>query len=215
MNTIVDEPTIVQLPYIEIPEKTVLRRLGSPLKKHEMDGEVKRLYSNEVKKAHSLIHPQGVYRFLKVLSREDDLIRFQNDSYVLQSDQVNKMLCMSDPIGFIMVTIGSQLEEEVKRLFSEGEMASGIVLDAIGSETADAAADYLHHVVLKKLAEKEGYSITPRFSPGYGNWSLTVQSELLRLCKGELIGISVNASSFMIPQKSISAVLGWERKNIK
>ncbi|MCJ7812766.1 hypothetical protein MUP95_05535, partial [bacterium] len=154
MNTIEDEPKVVQLPNIRIPVKAVLRRLGSPVEKQKLDGEMDRIYHEEVERAYSLIRPQGVYRFLRVSSRENGRICFQNNSFVVQSDQVNKMLRMSDPIGFFMVTIGRQLEEDVKRLFLEGEVASGVVLDAIGSEAADAVADYLHHVVLKKMAEK-------------------------------------------------------------
>jgi len=121
------------------------------------------------------------------------------------------MLRTSDPVAFFMVTIGPALEEEVKTLSDRGDMARAVVLDAVGSETADAVADRMHRVVLKRLAEEKGFSVTPRFSPGYGDWPVTVQGELLEVCGGGLIGISVNESSLMIPRKSVSAVCGWRK----
>jgi cobalamin-dependent methionine synthase I len=212
MNPIEDRVEVVQLDHIRIPYEAVLKRLGSPAGKSKKNLEMERIYNNQIENADTLMEPRGVYRLFNDSSRESDLIRFQNHSFVIQSRQVQKMLRHSDPVCFFMVTIGSRLEEEAKRLSREGEMACGVVLDAIGSETADAVADHLHRIILKDLAGGKGYSITPRFSPGYGDWPVTVQGELLEVCKGERIGISVNASSFMIPRKSVSAVLGWEKK---
>ncbi|MBN2031392.1 hypothetical protein JW824_14255 [bacterium] len=212
MSVIDDQPRVVQLPPIRIPFRSVLRRLGSSGERRDANPEMERIYRDESERADSLIHPQGVYRLLKVSSRESGLIHFLNHPFVIRSRQVQKMLRKSDPVCFFMVTIGPQVEETVRRLFDEGEMVSSIVLDAIGSETADAVADHLHRVVLKASAEKAGYTITPRYSPGYGDWPVTVQGELLEICKGESIGISVNASSFMVPRKSVSAVLGWMKK---
>ena len=88
-----------------------------------------------------------------------------------------------------------------------------VILDAIGSETADAVADVLHHDVLTKLALSEEFTITPRFSPGYGDWPVTVQGEILQVCGGSQIGISVNDSFLMQPRKSVSAVLGWKKRS--
>ena len=111
------------------------------------------------------------------------------------------MLGNSDPVIIFMVTIGPLLEQEVDRLIKHGEMTRVVILDAIGSETADAVAEKLHKVVLKQMAEEKGFSVTPRFSPGYGDWPVTVQKDLLELCRGELIGISVNESFLMMPRK--------------
>jgi cobalamin-dependent methionine synthase I len=207
-----EKPQVVQLSNVDIPVKAVLRRFGYPAEMKRVRGEINRILRQEVGRASELIHAQGVYRLMGISSRTGCQIRFQNLSFVIESCQVAKMLKSSDPIVLFMVTLGPVLEEEVKRLFERDETTRGVVLDAIGSETADAVADKLHHVVLKQLAEKEGYSVTPRFSPGYGDWPLTIQRDLLKVCEGKRIGISVNDSFLMIPRKSVSAVFGWERK---
>jgi len=85
------------------------------------------------------------------------------------------------------------------------------ILDAIGSETADAVADELHYNLIKSRAEPENFKITPRFSAGYGDWNIKVQSKIVNICQGKSIGVQVNKYSMMIPQKSVSAVFGLNK----
>lgn len=202
---------VVELPDVSVPVREVLRRLGYPPETREIPNEVGRIFEQEIQSAPSLLEPKGVYRLLHVESREDKILTFQGTSFVIRSRQVIQMLRESDPVVLFMVTIGPNLEKEVENLFDREETARGVILDAIGSETADAVANKLHREVLKKFAENKGLTITPRFSPGYGDWPVTVQSEVLNICDGGSIGISVNESSLMIPRKSVSAVLGWKQ----
>jgi cobalamin-dependent methionine synthase I len=125
------------------------------------------------------------------------------------------MLRNSDTVIIFMVTLGPGLERMVERMMEKNEPTRGFILDAIGSETADQAADLMHHHILKDLAGKQGRSITPRYSPGYGDWPVTVQPDLCELCSGEKIGIRITEFCMMIPRKSVSAVLGFKLKDEK
>ena len=203
------EPHVIKFQNIDIPIRAVLQRLGYPHGKRGGNNEVNRIFDEEIQKAGRLFQPRGVFRFLRVASKNEKRITFKESSFVIRSKQVIRMLDNSDPVIVFMVTIGPPLEQEVDSLIKRGEMTRGVILDAIGSETADAVAEKLHKVVLKQMAEEKGFSVTPRFSPGYGDWPVTVQKELLELCSGSLIGISVNESFLMIPKKSVSAVFGW------
>ena len=59
------------------------------------------------------------------------------------------------------------------------------------------------------LIAKERYGdVTGRFSPGYGDLSLSVSCDILRLVDAERrLGIRM-AGSLMIPKKSITAIMG-------
>jgi cobalamin-dependent methionine synthase I len=211
--TLKDENSrVVDLPDIPIPVEQVKKRLGYPVDVRKIDNKVQSILDGEVKRASTLLKPKGVYRMFRPASNENGKMRFRDSEFIIRSKQVTRMLRNSDPVILFMITIGPDLEEGVKELFARDEMAGAVILDAIGSETADAAADEMHRVVLKRLAEEENLSVTPRFSPGYGDWPVTVQGDFLDACGGGLIGISVNESSLMIPRKSVSAVLGWVRK---
>ena len=206
-------PQLVEFKNITIPVKAVMRRLGYP-PDGALNGQVKPIFKGELAKAPSFFDPKGVYRILPVESVDDGAVVMKDENFRIRSRQVANMLKDSDQVVLFMTTLGPRLEEEVKKLFDEDRMAEAVILDAIGSETADAVADELHHVVLKRLAEENGFKITPRFSPGYGDWPVTVQNEFLTACGGDRIGISVNESSLMSPRKSVSAVLGFVKRRV-
>jgi len=204
-------PMVVDIKEVPIPIKAVFRRLGYPPGSNQVNGEVGRIFNKEVERAHDFLKPQGVYCLFEIQSRKEQLMTFCNSSFILKSSQVVRLLRNSELVCLFMVTIGSALEQEVQSLMDSGDLTQAVILDAIGSETADAAADKLHRDLLKSLAETEGFSITARFSPGYGDWPLTVQKDILCICNGKKIGISVNDSFLMNPRKSVSALLGWEK----
>ena len=54
-----------------------------------------------------------------------------------------------------------------------------------------------------------GESLVTRYSPGYGDWPLDAQRELLALLDTpRAIGVSLTDSLLMVPSKSVSAVIG-------
>jgi len=205
------EPKIITLSDTEIPIQAVLRRLGYPPEKRNLEGQVEKIFNDALSKARSLMQPMGVFRILKIASRSEDTLQFPGTDFVLKSQKVKQMLRQSDYMACFVATIGDGLEKESITLSENGDITQGVILDAIGSETADEAAQMMHNLITK-LAEENGHSTTPRFSPGYGDWPVTIQKELVTLGGGSLIRVSVNASSFMHPGKSVSAVLGLEKK---
>ncbi len=211
------EPRIIEFTDIDIPVKDVIRRMGYPDSEHEGIAQIKTLMDGELIRAKKLFSPKAVYRMFHVEERTSNTLTFKESDFVIRSDKVCHMLRDSDPVILFMATIGAGLEKVVDTLFAGGESTKGFILDAIGSETADAVADKLHWEILSGLAKKNGFGVTPRFSPGYGDWPVTVQKEFLKVCGGEQIGISTTPSSLMIPRKSVSAVLGWvnDKSNIK
>ena len=58
-----------------------------------------------------------------------------------------------------------------------------------------------------KAAEKK--FLRPRFSPGYGDFELGVQSDIFRVLDcPRRIGLSLNKSLLMSPSKSVTAIIG-------
>jgi hypothetical protein len=214
---LISEPQIVEFENIDIPVKDVIRRMGYPDSEHEGLAQIKTLMDAELIRAKTLLSPKGIYRLFRVKKRTTNALAFEGTEFVIRSSKVCRMLRDADPVVLFMVTIGPDLEKLVDKFFLEGESTQGFILDAIGSETADAVADKLHWEIFSELAKKNGYKVTPRFSPGYGDWPLTVQEEILKVCGGDRLGISVTPSSLMIPRKSVSAVLGLikTKSNIK
>ena len=201
----------ILFPDIQIPLKDVKRRIGYP-PDVDMHGGIQTIFDNEVAFSYTLFEPMGIYTRLEIKSCREKAVLFNGSDFILESRQVSRLLDGCTEAVLFMVTIGGRLELELINLLDEKETTRAFILDAIGSETADAVADQMHWHYLKEIAEAEGMEVTPRFSPGYGDWLITVQSSIHKACNGSAIGISVTESSIMIPRKSVSAVVGMRKK---
>ena len=122
--------------------------------------------------------------------------------FSVQSAALTKALAGCDFAYLLAVTLGMQTEQWLHRL-SILAPAKHFVADALASAYAEAAAD----LATAKLSV--GKILTPRFSPGYGDLPLSVQPLLLSATEAnQHLHITLNESLLMIPQKSITAILG-------
>ncbi len=105
------------------------------------------------------------------------------------------------------VTLGQGAESAI-RTAEALDMQQAVLLDACASAYIEWQAD-LQEEALRKTTEAGGEFLTGRFSPGYGNFPISFQKDLIRLLDApRAIGLSVSASGILLPRKSITAVLG-------
>jgi cobalamin-dependent methionine synthase I len=55
-------------------------------------------------------------------------------------------------------------------------------------------------------------TLTMRYSPGYGDWNLDVQPEILATLDSGRIRLTSNISHILIPEKSVTAIIGIKDK---
>ncbi len=127
---------------------------------------------------------------------------------ILQSPKIIHYLSQAVQIAVITLTIGPKLEKKVNEYFTQGEYTSGLLLDAAGTAAVEVAADQVCDFI-KNQAYQQGYLVLPRFSPGYGQWDITVQPLILDLANGHEIDVTVTESCMLLPRKSITAVIGF------
>lgn len=125
----------------------------------------------------------------------------------LQSTKVIKYLSQALKIAVMALTIGPKLEQKVSEYFTSGEYTSGLLLDAAGTAAVEVAADQVCEFI-KRQAAQQGYLPLPRFSPGYGEWDITVQPLILDLANAHEINLTATDSCMLLPRKSITAVIG-------
>ncbi|MGC9780042.1 MAG: hypothetical protein HZR80_12425 [Candidatus Heimdallarchaeota archaeon] len=111
-------------------------------------------------------------------------------------------------------TIGESLEKRCSKFLQEGELAKGVILDAIASHATEETASSFNKLILNDLTEEvENKEVTNRFSPGYCQWILEVgQSLIFSLLPAETINVSLSASMMMIPRKSVSFAVNFGDK---
>ncbi len=181
------EPVVLEKFDVEIESAEVRRFLGSrgkgrPAPAERYDGIV----NEGLETARRLVAPKGIYVY--AAGRE------------LPG---SKIFAHLDRMAFCVCTIGPALEAEATRLSSGGEMLRAVVLDAIGSVAAEAAAAYVDERIAAEAA-REGLKTSCRASPGYGDWDVREQASIFKLLPAERIGVRLSDTFMMSPRKSVS-----------
>jgi len=130
---------------------------------------------------------------------------------------INKIIASqifnSEHIAIFAGTIGKDVENLSSELLSKKESLEGYVVNLIGSEAAESAAEYIHFYI-KNILNNEGLNVTNRFSPGYCGWNVADQFKLFGLLSDNACGISLTESALMHPVKSVSGIIGTG-KNVR
>lgn len=108
-------------------------------------------------------------------------------------------------------TVGIEADRKIRREEVTSE-AVGVIYDAAASAAVEAGCNALN-ARLRSIVEGEGLFLRPRFSPGYGDFPLEKQSDLLELLSASKhIGLTLSPSLLMLPTKSVSALIGISDK---
>ena len=87
-------------------------------------------------------------------------------------------------------------------------MSKAVILQACAATVIEAYCDEQQDF-MKEEADKQGLYLRPRFSPGYGDFPLTYQKDLLGVLNCQKrIGLTVMDSLILAPSKSVTAVIG-------
>jgi len=196
-----------------IEEKRVLRELRVPrirfVREMEEEGVAKAI-KRAIDAAYTLIRGRGCYRTFKVTEVGEDHVAIEGSGTLLTGANMVKLLSRCDYVTLLAATIGGDLEARVDDL-KTAQTADAYFLDVVGGWMADYMADRVDAVVQTEIT-RSGYARTMRYSPGYGDWRLEVQAEMLRLLEASTIGIGCTETFILQPRKSVTAVIGWERQ---
>ena len=126
----------------------------------------------------------------------------------LPGHTAGKMLADCQQCAVLVCTLGAEFDLWVRREQMR-DMARAAMLDALGSAYIEAACDAAEEAIRARLP---GLYLTDRFSPGYGDLPLAVQPTLLTLAGGSRIGVTLTDTMLMVPQKSVTAIIGLADK---
>ncbi len=105
------------------------------------------------------------------------------------------------------VTLGTGVDAAVRRA-GVGDVAAGAAADALASALAEQACAAAE-AFLRDSYAAEGFFLTGRFSPGYGDWPLAAQARIAALLDlPKTLGVTVTDTNLMLPRKSVTAALG-------
>ncbi len=121
------------------------------------------------------------------------------------SRDLAKNLSGCDEAFVFAVTLGHSADRLISKM-SRLSPAEHFIYDAVGSALAECVCDEAERIIKDNAPD---IACKPRFSPGYGDFPLCAQKSVLSALNAErLIGITLTGSDLMLPQKSITAVMG-------
>jgi len=202
VTTIIDFSSI----NLEPQEQEILRIMGYR-RSQAPTPEVERLVTGEKGRSYSLLEPRGIYTIRRITSKGEEEVTLE-DGTTFKGWNVARALRGAQEAALFVVTVGEKISQRVRSLFDSRHFAEAVCLDAVASVAVDALAEYMHREVIWKEAQDRGLFIGPRYSPGYCFWKLEEQARLFAALGPEAIGVHLNSHFFMIPEKSISAVVG-------
>ncbi len=147
-----------------------------------------------IAQAGQLLVPQVAWGHFAANADGDDLVIFKDESrtdeltrYTFPRQTEEPWLCISDFFrsvesgepdwaSFMVVTMGSRVSEEAKRLFDENQYKSYLYLHGLGVEMAEALAEYWHRRIREELELRRPGRAQPHrpVPPEVPGWPLLV-----------------------------------------
>ena len=134
------------------------------------------------------------------------------DSPALGGEDIRKVIEKSEKVVLIAATLGIYVDKLIRK-WQITDMAQAVVIDAMASVAIEQFMDKIELELSKRYS---GYYFTNRFSPGYGDYPLEKQKEIIKLLNTEKkLGLNLTESLMLNPTKSVTAVIGMGKEEIK
>ena len=106
-------------------------------------------------------------------------------------------------------TVGGVADRLIRRLQVE-DMAKAVIADAFAGAAVEQVCAKAEEIIKKEF---DGKYFTWRYSPGYGDFPINMQKQLLDVLDApRKIGLCASGSSMLTPVKSVTAVMGVSDK---
>lgn len=184
-------------------KKEAVRYLGYG--KNAVDAQTLELIEESFMNLQSAAGRKSIYRIFDLSLAGKENIRFGN--LEVKSKSLGKNLLGCDKIVLFGATLGVGVDQLLFRT-SKTDMARAVVLQACAAALLEEYCDACQDEIAEEL-KREGRFLRPRFSPGYGDFSIEYQRNVIRMLdSAKTIGLTITDSMMMVPSKSVTAVIG-------
>ena len=113
--------------------------------------------------------------------------------------------------ALLAATLGPEADTLIRR-FSVQDMEKAVIAQAVCTAMIEAYCDEVEDEIVQK-SELGGLCGTRRFSPGYGDFSIAYQENIVKLLScGKRIGLALTSAFMLVPSKSVTAVIGYSEE---
>lgn len=154
--------------------------------------------------------PNGMYAVYPVSIEErdgDPAVLLGGTTLVFRGGSIVEYMRGASYCALMAVTLGLGSERKLRRLAATS-ITDEAVYSCVCSDLVECGADRLESQVVA-YARERGLFAKERYSPGFGDFSVDIQSEFVRVLKADRhLGIYVTSAGYLVPSKSMTAVVG-------
>jgi hypothetical protein len=152
----------------------------------------------------SSVSPRSVSRIFPITFRDGGV---SIGGIEIQSNDLLRHLSGCREAILFAATLGAQTDLLLRR-YSKTDMTRAVILQACAAAATESYCDECGEQFAAEAA-KRGLFLRPRFSPGYGDFSILHQADFLKILDcPKKIGLTMTDSSMLVPSKSVTAVIG-------
>jgi len=192
---------------VSVPLDAIYRRLGYRKGATKIDDRQEKEIERDIDCALSLVSLKGSALRLPLKDVTPHGIVL-GAGIEIESEKLARFLDGCREALLIGATAGDQVMDAIRGDTGGGDMTRGVVIDAVASEMTDAALDWIIGYFNRLLTRENARLTKGRFSAGYGDFLLENQRMMYDLLELERIGVRINESCILIPEKSVTAVAG-------
>ncbi len=136
------------------------------------------------------------------------------DALSVTSKSLSQFLEGSEECVIMTATLGPRIDSKMS-ILQLTDMSKAYLFDLICLHYFEMKLDAWEKTFRGTILG-EGKHLTQRFSPGYGDLSLDIQGDVLSYMDAQKrVGIELTTNNLMIPQKSVTAILGISNEPYK
>lgn len=190
---------------MDIRTKEAVRYLGYG--RHAIDERTLELIQDSFRELDQVADARFVYRIFEIIEQNENELTIGN--LKIQSKNLAKNLKGCKQVIIFGATLGTGVDLLMKR-YSVSDMTKAVVLQACAAAVLEEYCDTIQKEIAKEL--DAGLYLRPRFSPGYGDFSILHQKELLQMLEApKKIGLTLTEGYMLTPTKSVTALLGMSK----
>jgi len=158
--------------------------------------------------------PKNVYGIwdcsINTAAMPDEVIM---EGMTVKSRSLARHLTGCRSVALLAATLGIGADTLLRR-YSVQDMEKAVISQAVCAAMIEAYCDEIENEIRGK-PQVSGLCPTTRFSPGYGDFDLAHQKDIIGLLNCDRrIGLTLTGGYMLIPSKSVTAVIGFAKEKV-
>jgi hypothetical protein len=193
----------VSLEGLHADEEEILRYVG--FRGQDINDSLR----SSIKRCAALTEQAASPRFVTVESAPVRILKkgVDLDGLILKGKDIRLHLGQASAGILMGVTVGVEIERLIQ-YHRRQSMLDVLLIDAAATDLIEQICSRIENS-LRNIYQKQGLDITDRFSCGYGDLPIEAQPNIIRVLDApRAIGLTCSSSLMLVPQKSVTAILG-------